>query len=185
MGWKAVKDYYRIRHIVQIRGGLICIGSGYVHDLIRVGLDGHQVEWGNLGPSSNDDLSRYYAEMTADRAKLRALIEAPDTFDESILVYTYDGGEIIEKQCEKPGYPNCTHDGELMYENTFFVDKAQAVAKAKREASLGIKYGQRSIDEAEQELAKRRSRHEREKANLAKLEAEYPDVACPDVGEIV
>lgn len=65
MAWKNIKDHYRIGHIVQIRNGLITIGSSFVHDLIRVTLDG-KVSWGNLGASKNDDLARYYAEMTAD-----------------------------------------------------------------------------------------------------------------------
>lgn len=174
MSWKNVKDHYRIGHQVQIREGRICIGSPYIHDIIRVSLDG-VVTWGNLGASSNGDLARYYAEMTADPAKLRELIAAPDTFTASIPVYTYDGGTIIEKQCEVFGWPNCTHDGMMMYENTFSADKAKVIAAAKRSAALGVKAWLDNIKEAEARLAKCRAHLAEEEAALAKLNADYPN----------
>jgi len=40
MGWKNLKEHFRIGHIVQCRDGVILIGSGYVSDLIKVSLDG-------------------------------------------------------------------------------------------------------------------------------------------------
>lgn len=48
MGWKNIKDHYRIGHIVAIYGEKgICIGSQYVHDLLMVGSDGtHSKLWG-------------------------------------------------------------------------------------------------------------------------------------------
>ena len=178
MSWKNIKDHYRIGHIVQIREGRIAIGSPYIHDLIRVSFDG-TVTWGNLGPSKNDDLARYYSEMTADLRKLKELIDAPDNFTASLPVFTYEGGNIIEKQCEAYSYPHITHDGLLMYENTFSADKAQVVAWAKRNAWCGVKQWKRNIQEAEQALEQKRSELAQDEANLAKLEADYPDIEIP------
>lgn len=178
MSWKNLKDHYRIGHIVQIRDGLIAIGSGYVSDLIRVTFDG-KVSWGNLGASSNDELARYYAEMTADLAKLKELIDASDTFAESLVVYTYEGGEILEKQCEAYGWPNVTHDGLVMYENSFSADKLKVVKWAKRNADCGIQSGDRRLKEVREELAKIEIWRSEYVADLAQLNADYPEVEVP------
>lgn len=176
MSWKNVKTHYRIEHIVQLRDGKICIGSGYIHDLIRVTLNG-EVSWGNLGPSYNDDLARYFAEMAADLSLLRELIQAPDSFAASLPVYTYDGGEVIEKQCEAHGWPNLTHDGALMYQNTFSPDKAQAVKWAKNSADIGVKWARERLVETEAKLVDCRKQLASEEADRAKLEADFPALA--------
>lgn len=117
MGWKNVKEHYRIGHIVQVCDGKICIGSGYLPMLIVISRDG-LIEKA-YREEGNPALTRYQREMDADLVKLRELVTTPDKFEHSITVYTYKGCEIIEKQCEVLGWPNVTHDGELMYGNTF------------------------------------------------------------------
>lgn len=172
MGWKNVKEHYRIEHIVQVTDQGICIGSGYIHDIIVIGLDGALRK--RYDERSNDDLRRYQQEIDADPTTLRRLIEAPDTFSSAVLVYNYDGGDILERRCEALGWPNVTHDGELMFDNLFSADKATVVAWAKRNADLGIHYGEESVEEAKQRLSDCFARLDREKANRAKLEAEHP-----------
>lgn len=170
MSWKNVKDHYRIGHIVQVREGKICIGSPYVSDLIRVSFEG-EVSWGNLGPSHNDDLARYYAEMTADLPKFRALIEAPDKFAASLPVFTYEGGNILEKQCEQYDWPNVTHDGFLMYENSFSADRSKVIEWAKRNAAAGVELAERRIEEIRKNLAEVEAWRAESAADLAKLES--------------
>lgn len=169
MSWKNIKDHYRIGHIVQVREGKICIGSPYVSDLIKVSFDG-EVSWGSLGPSKNDDLARYHAEMTADLAKLRELIAAPDKFEASLPVFTYDGGDIIEKQCEQYDWPNVTHGGDLMYENSFSRDRAKVVQWAKENAAAGVRMADRRIEELKADMAKTEAWRAKDLADLAKLE---------------
>lgn len=176
MSWKNVKEHYRIGHIVRVREGKICIGSPYVSNLIMVSFEG-EVSWGSLGPAQNDDLARYHAEMTADIGKLRELIAAPDTFDRSLQVFTYEGGDILEKQCEALGWPNVTHDGCLQYENTFSADRDEVVGWAKRNAECGIKMFTERIKELEQDVIERRELLAKEKAVLEKLERKNPDSA--------
>lgn len=149
MGWKAIRDYYRIRHIVQVTSEGICIGSPYVHDIIVI-KDGKIVRrWGE----GNSDVVRYLSEMEADPAKLAALVAAEDTFERSIPVYTYEGGEILEKQCEELGWPNVTHDGMLQYENSFSPDRAKVAMWAKHNAEAGIEFAKERVERAEKELA--------------------------------
>lgn len=174
MSWKNIKDHYQIGHHVQIIDGTIWIGSSYCPKLIRISAEG-KVAWGELGPGSNDDLQRYYADMTSSPAKLKELLNAPDTFTRSLPVYTYDGAQILEKQCEEWGWPNITHDGQIQYENQFSADKATVVQWAKENAKAGIEIAQRNIADTEQRLAEHRSFLTAEQATLAQLEATFPN----------
>lgn len=175
MGWKNLKEHFKIEHIVQVTQKGICIGSGYVHDLATIDPTTGTVR---ENPTFRDFLREHYpALLESEPAEIARLINAPDSFSASITVYTYDGGNIIEKQCEALGWPNVTHDGEVMYENQFSADLATVVAWAKRSADLGIRYGEESVEEIKQQLADCCSRLEGERVNRAKLEAQYPTEA--------
>lgn len=173
MGWKAVKEHYRIVHIVHVKDQGICIGSPYINDIMLIDRGGRLVK--RYEGNSNKDLMRYQQEMDADPDTLRRLVEAADEFEKSVTVYTYEGGDIIEKRCEQLGYPHVTHDGELMYENTFSADKQYIIARAKLNAKAGIDGWGRTVSETEQRLSEQRALLAAEEAALAKLEAMYPE----------
>ena len=128
MGIKAIIEKYRIGHIVQ-RGenGDILIGSPYISNIIQISSDGKILKRYADG-RTNEDLQRYQRELDLDEStgELKRLIDLPDTFGELIPVYTYKGANVVKKYCEKPGWPNITTDGQLMYENTFFLTPHQA-----------------------------------------------------------
>ena len=130
MGWKKVKEHYRIEHIVCVEDGQILIGSPYIHDIIRISPSGVVIK----SCRDNEDLKRYMREFEQDPQKLSQLIKEPDQFEASLTVYTYEPGEVIEKQCEVLGWPNVTHDGEIMYENTFSTDKEEEIFPSQAKA---------------------------------------------------
>lgn len=163
MGWKNVKEHYKIKHLVAIHEEWerkitgcrrLCIGTGYVHDLIEINVDKKTFKPGKLGLSGNKDLQRYWAEITADPDKLWELFEAPDTFERSIPVYTYKDGKIIECQCEELGWPNVTHDGQMMYENLFFADRNDAIERAIANAEARVENDKSWLNDTKEKLAK-------------------------------
>lgn len=168
MGWKAFKEHYRIDHDVQIvpdKG--LCIGSAYVHDIIVVGLDGVITRvWGHR---SGDNLARYEEEISVDPAKAKALLDQPDTFERSIPVFTYEGAEIIECACEELGWPNVTHDGRMMYENTFSSDRAEVVRWAIRSARSGIEAWSDQVADLAKAYSEARAHLTRRQADLRAL----------------
>lgn len=176
MGWKAIKDHYRIVHQVQVTKKGICIGSPYIHDIMIVSMDGELVK--DDGSSVNADLNRYRAEMRADPAKLRELAATVDTFAKSVTVYTYDDARIIEKSCEEPGWPNVTHDGEMMYENTFSTDRAKVVEWAKKDCLSLISHLREAVDRQRDELAQWEGRLSKALAD-AKTLGVTPPLAAP------
>jgi len=180
MGWKNVKEHYGIGYIVHITPKGLAIGSGYISDILVIDFEGNIIK--RYDRSSSEDLSRYQAEMEADPNKLRELIQAPDEFTAAIPVYTYEGANILEKFCEELGYPNVTHDGELMYNNQHFAERAQAVERAKANARAGVTTFKQSIATLEEQMTKYRELLAMEEAALAKLNADYPD-AIPGPAE--
>jgi len=174
MGWKSLKERFGISHIVQVDGKQLLIGSGYVHNLATIDLLTGKV-------TENPTFPRFLAETYPDLLKaaseeLVGLLEAPDTFTQSVTVYTYDGANIVEKQCEAVGWPNVTHDGAVMYENTFSTDKATVVSWAKRNAASGSRLFRKRIQEVQSELESLRTQLSKCESDLAKLDADYPDI---------
>lgn len=177
MGWKAIKEHYKIEHIVQVddRKG-ICIGSPYVHDIMVIGFDGTIIKgYPDDGWNSNQDLMRYQKEMLENPDLLKTLVHQPDTFEKSLPVYTYDykTGEIIEKECEELGWPNVTHDGHVMYENTFSDDLKTVVEWAKSNTQARIENLKERILEHELTLVKMRESLQEAEQGLENLESKY------------
>lgn len=177
MGWKNIKEKFGIHHNVQVREKGICIGSDFVSDLASIDKVTGKVEENQTFAGFLRD--NYPALQKAAPEELVWLIAAPDTFTASIPVFTYDGAEILEKMCEEPGYPNVTHDGCMMYENTFSTDKSKVVAWAKRNVACAVEQTQRRIAEVEKDLAGLRDSLAGYQADEAKLAATYPSVQSP------
>lgn len=141
MGYKLLRDTYKIEHIVQVLdkkeygGRVICIGSPYVHDLIVINMEGEIVKR-NDG-MNNNDLRRYMQEFDADPEKLKRIVQTTDAFDadKNKTVYIYDSYycRIRTEVCQEYGYPNTTNTGELMYYNTSFKNYKDALNYALRD----------------------------------------------------
>jgi hypothetical protein len=171
MGWKSLKERFGITHIVQVNGKNLFIGSGYVHDLVTIDILTGKV-------TENSTFKRFLLETYPDLLKappeeIISLLEKQDTFTHSIAVYTYDGSNIIEKQCENPGWPNVTHDGLVMYDNTFSTNKEEVVSWAKRSAKLGVKCTLERIKDVEEKLRTLRVQLDEYKSDQLKLDAKY------------
>ena len=170
MGWKSIKDHYKIEHIVTCRNGVINIGSSYILDIISISADGKIIKpmyAKELSP--NADIRRIYREMVNDPATLAGLAQQQDAFSVKIPVYTYSGGEVLEKYCEATGWPNVTHDGLLMYENMFFPTWSDALKLAIENAKAFVALTEHELEEIESETVKSRERLEDWKSKLQSL----------------
>lgn len=154
MGWKNVKEHYRIEHIVCVTEEGICIGSAYVHNLITIDPNLSIKRLEHLGRGQPFD--GWVEAMMAEPDTLRRLIETPDTFVRDLTVYTYRMGDIIEKQCEETGWPNITHDGCLMYENLFSTDRDEVARWAENNAACGAKSIRTTISNVDRDQRERR-----------------------------
>lgn len=189
MGWKNVKQHYGIGHIVaNFPEKGLCIGSAYCHDLILIVDAERRLEfhdtidrrptsigcgltvWRPVYLGRGEPFDGWVQRWSDNPAELRRQIDMPDTFERSVVVYTYDyDGNIIEKACEEPGWPNCTHDGLLMYENTFSTDRAEVVRWAKQNFLAAASNNRQVIREKEKDLARIRGYLDGHKRALLKL----------------
>ena len=150
MGWKNVKEHYGIDAIVTVQDGILRMGSAYISDIVTITPDGRIIKCDYRGSS----FGRCVDEIEQDPATFASLMAAPDSFEKSIVVYTYQDDQIIEKLCEELDWPNVTHDGELMYENSHFSDRAKAVAQAKVNLEARIENCEYQIADLEGQLDK-------------------------------
>lgn len=167
MGWKALKEAFEIKHILQVEDKGVCIGSGYVHDLLTINPNTGEVHenttFYKFGWESYPKL------MEAKPSDIVKLLEKPDTFTASIPVYTWEGSTIVERKCEELGYPNVTHDGHVMYENTYSADIEQVKKWAKEDAELAVKFSIEWVDRLEADLAEAHDRLKKDQETLVKI----------------
>lgn len=153
MGWKTLREQYGIKHIVQrLRDGTFAVGSPYISRLLVVHPDG-KVEPNSL-LTDNSELWPVIAAMRADPGAVRRAIEAEDVFATSVPVYSCEGAVLIESFCETPGYPNVTHDGTLMYENSYYLSRAEALEVFSQAASRSVEHREEAVTRAREELDK-------------------------------
>lgn len=168
MGWKKIRDHYRIEHIVHVRDGCLAIGSPMMPTMLTVTPDGKvrsaRNDWGR------NDAGRIRREIEADPALFALLFDEPDAFDASIPVYTWRDGCIVEDACEEAGWPNVTHAGELMYENRIFTDRGAALAAALADAAAGEELYERDVARLEEDLVKAKERLEEQRGFRRMLE---------------
>ena len=153
MGWNTFKKHFNIGHIVQIRERDLLIGSPYISDLAAISMDTGMIKKRDHSSLHARFLREYYSPLSdAMPSELEALLDAEDTFTQSIPVYTYEGLRISTKYCEEIGYPNVTHDGWLMYDNTFLTDIEAVVEMAILERVSRLENLRERITERSKEL---------------------------------
>lgn len=168
MGWKRFKERFRIEHIIQISDNKLLIGSPYVSNLANIDMDTGEIT-GN--PNFEKFLSdNYPCLLQATASEILEELNGSDHFDSSILVYTYNKGEILEKYCEIEGYPSLTHDGVLMHENTFSRNRADVVKWAITDIDISIQWGLEKIGECEEELHKLKTKLKQDQECKRELE---------------
>lgn len=128
MGWKTIKEHYDIKHIVCVQKGreygeepMIMIGSPYITDIIVIRPSDGKILKRYGDGRTNELLRNLQPKLDEDEknGKLKELIDTPDKFGRLLPVYYYgDRKHIRLMYCEHYGYPNCTTEGMLMYENT-------------------------------------------------------------------
>ena len=162
MGAKAIKEKYRIKHIVQKTGNVIWIGSSMASEIIGINQKGEIIKFYknrnyNDGWSTNNDLRRYQEEMIIDQksGELKKLVQSIDQYTDLLPVFTIGKGKVIKKSCVKYGWPNICTDGELQYNNTFFKTYDKAYQYLLNDSKSGVKMRFRSLKERVKEACKK------------------------------
>lgn len=179
MGWKAFKEHFQIEHIVQIVGNELQIGSEYASNLAAINFSTGEVIESDTFPNF---LKKYYPlVLQATANEILDLLSIEDQFTSFIPVFTYAEHEILEKYCEEFTFPNVTHDGILMFSNTFSTSKEKVIGWAKRDVNLALNLFLELADKTEKKLNGYKNEVERIKANQANLESDYPSIPMQEL----
>jgi len=152
MSIKELKSTFEIGHIIQRKKKGISIGSPYCSDLIVIDNDFRVTKSSIV---SKGELFRLYQRLNClSQKKLKKIIEAPGVFVDIKPVYTNRNGKISKEFCEKYGWPNTTIEGYLMYDNTFFKNRPDALRDARKGFRYSMKINFKQVLERFQNLSK-------------------------------
>jgi len=172
MGWKTVRDHYRINRQVTVTDGIMQFGEA-----ATATFDGRVVRASKW--SQSNEVERWIADLEADPRELAQLMAAPDAFGPSVRIYTYKGDEIVEDLCENPEWPGVTHSGDAIFENTHSTDRDVVVQWAIENAAAMITACIDQVAEAERVLEMRLDSLDETMAIKASLDAQQAGSAVP------
>lgn len=154
MGFARFKEHFKIeQHIVSAENNVIYIGSDMASRLVGIDMQTGAVL---VNDTFSSFLGKYYPEIfkATNRERLAPILEV-DHFEQSIPVYTFCNDQLTEKFCEKLGFPNVTHDGEIMYNNSHFANKDDAIENFRRNLIIRIENYKDAIVELQEKLDKK------------------------------
>tara|TARA_R110001592_G_scaffold211135_2_gene462855 strand:- start:2044 stop:2580 length:537 start_codon:yes stop_codon:yes gene_type:complete len=173
MGVQLIKKHFSIEHIVHRIGDNIFIGSPYISQMLKFNLKGVLIEGADrLG--RNDELKGYVKNISANMNVFTELAKKPDPINNRVPIFCFAEDEvtIIETHCECAGWPNTTHEGQLMYENSHFADKEKAIRHGISNAKAGVSIFKRRMDELMREIedaTKEKAKYESAYAQLTEI----------------
>lgn len=143
-------------------GDHIGVGSYLCHDLISVNKKTMGMRYA-LDTFHEGRKSIKDQELEAIWDKLEEIIKTgllPEIIagfdnipeDKRIPVFYEHNHEIIESYCDALGWPNVTYDGVLMYNNTHYPTRKQAVDEAIKEMLASIKIRKERREELEADI---------------------------------
>jgi len=171
MGHKLVKEHFKIGHNVHMEGGILHIGSNFISNILSFSPQGELVA--NPHGKHHGELKRYCDDITSNKQVFIELLKKadPNTYNIPVFWLSREDNSIMEGKCEVFGYPNTTHCGAIMYENTHYLTKKEATQNGIKEVQAGINIDCHNIARAEKELTTIRERVATSKENLKTLKA--------------
>jgi hypothetical protein len=163
---------------------LLCVGSAMCTDLITVDMDTLKVKYAldtfheGRKAIKNDKIEFIWDKLheLIETGEIHDIANGKDILDNPIPVYTVKDGELIEcftDDFDSENSPGVTDDGEIMYINTFFLSKKEAIERGMREEEAGIKYCKSRLEELDQEIIRYRKELEISEKYLENLETLY------------
>ncbi len=160
----------------------ISVGSPMCHDLINVSKDTLEIKYAldtfkegrkSVEGRANGELAFIWDKLQEliDNGQIQDIINGTDDIENPLPVFYVEDGEIVESSTDKYDWPSVTINGDLMYKNTHFKTKEEAIKDGIEEYKYRIKTCEENIRDREKEIAERKSKLKKDKAILAKFEA--------------
>lgn len=126
---RKLKELLKTGYIIAEYDGFICIGSSYIHDIIKINKATLNIKLDSTW--RNDELNRIYDECKRliDNGEMRDIADGNDNITEDMKkIYIWsDWDGLIETYTENTEWPNTDITGRILYSNTTFTDKNKAI----------------------------------------------------------
>ena len=126
---RKLKQLLKTNYIIADYDGFICIGSSYIHDIIKINKATLKIKSDSTW--RNEELTRIYDECQRliDNGEMRDIADGNDVITEDMTkIYIWSGWDgLIETYTENTEWPNTDITGRILYSNTTFTDKNKAI----------------------------------------------------------
>lgn len=182
---RALQAILETKRTIANFGDYIGIGSAYIHDLISLNKTTLHLKYAlgfpnKSNPPDDKELRGIWDKLISliESGEISSYITGHDEIPEEsrIKVYYEHNGEIVESYSDVLGWPNTTFDGVLMYNNTHFKTKKEALARAIKDSKYSVKTYKNSIREVKERLYGLKDKLKLHKAQLDKFSSELVDL---------
>ena len=152
-------------YTVHFRDNKVCIGSPLCSALLTVDAKTYEIKYAldtfHKGRASirSQELEFIWdkLEELVKSGELKSIIDGNDSTEGMFPVYCCDDGEIIKKFADVFGWPNSTHDGTLMYNNTFFKTEREAIEYGIKDLTAAAEMYTGRIADLEKEIQEKKT----------------------------
>lgn len=170
-------------YIVYNNCDCITVGSFLCHDIISVDKKSLNIKYAlepfcngrqYLEGKNNTELLFIWDKLTEliQSGEIIDIINGQDQIENPLPVFTVYKGILVETFTDKYGWPNTTIDGYIMYVNTYFQTREEAVLYGIKQLNYSIKSTNKKIENLISELNKAKKRlADKEQQQLETLKA--------------
>jgi len=161
--------------------GKINVGSSMCSDLISMDTTTFRIRYA-LGFPESQKFSRSSIDhkplldvwdglqRLIDSGEIHEIISGVDDYPNGVPVFFERDGEIVESVTDVLDWPHTTREGNLIYSNTHFGTKQEAIQRAIAEYSSWVKWGEELIEQKRTDLAEREADLIAKKERLARFQ---------------
>lgn len=157
-------------YIIRETDGKICIGSAYIHDIITIYKDTLEIKGRDY--IREGELSRIYdkCKKLIENGEMRDIANGNDDITGMQPVFIFDSWEgVICSYTDNMEWPNTDHTGRLLYENTSFKTRKEAVKYGIKEMKYILERDVEQLEDRIRDLDKLNSRIKGASKLLAQL----------------
>ncbi len=172
------------RYIIGDYGEYIGVGSSMCHKLINIDKKSLEIkyalDYNNSGRAAinHEELLFIWDKLNEliENGILLCLIQGKDVLENPLPVFTIKDGKLIEESCEEYGWPNTTDNGCVMYDNTYFKTKIEAIEYGIKEYSSALSFKREMLEERLSKLDELQETIWKYKVFLANLRLKLDDI---------
>lgn len=159
---RLLKKILETERTVHWSDGKVCIASSLCHDIISYNPETKVLRYAlDAFGKGRESIRSEELELIWDKMEkvisdgtINEIINGNDEIENPIPVFEAHYGEVFEELTDKIGWPNVTHTGKIMYNNTHFATREEAVRVSIKEAECAINNRLEMVEEYKSKLEK-------------------------------